>query len=76
MGNYLHKYGVQQIEFLDLLISQNNQGFETSTYFKAVDANSYLDFQINHYRKWRENIPFGQLRRIRKNCTTNTKFEE
>lgn len=70
------KHDSQQIEFLDLLICQNDEGFETSTYFKSVDANSDLNFQSNQYRKWKENIPFVQLRRMRKNCTTDTKFED
>lgn len=47
-----------------------------STYFKAVDSNSYLDFQSHHFRGWKENIQFGQFRRIRKNWANDHKFEK
>lgn len=50
--------------------------FHTSTHFKRVDTNSYIDYSSNHYRKWKSNIPYGQFRRVRKNCTSNTIFEE
>lgn len=46
-----------------------------STYFKQVDSNSYLEFSSGHHDAWKHNVPFGQFRRVRKNCTEETTFE-
>lgn len=43
------KFDVHEIEFLDLLVTQESNGFTTSTYFKPVDTNSYLNFNSYHY---------------------------
>lgn len=64
------------IEFLDLLISHDKYKFITATHFKKVDSNSYLDFNSGHFHKWKKNVPFGQFRRIRKNCTEDATYEE
>lgn len=40
-----------------------------------MDSNSYLDFPSGHYDRWKRNVPFGQFRRIHKNCTDNNMFE-
>lgn len=61
---------------LDIVISQVTGAFYTSTHFKTVDTNSYIDFKNKHYRKWKLNIPYGQFRRIRKNCTLDATFEK
>lgn len=70
------KFNNVEIEFLDVLIRKEKGRFSTSTFFKPVDSNSSLSFHSNHYRKWKENIPFGQMRRMRKNFTSDEKFEE
>lgn len=63
-----------QIEFLDLSITHDDKSFITSTFFKKVDANSYLDFSSGHFHKWKRNVPYGQFRRIRKNCTEDSTY--
>lgn len=70
------KFAPFKIEFLDLMISQENNRFTTSTYFRSVDTNSYLHYRSHHYKKWKKNIPYGQFRCIRKNCTSDSIFEE
>lgn len=70
------KYNKDEIDFLDLVIKPENNQFMRSTFFNSIDANSYLSFQRNHFRKWKENIPFGQLRRIRKNCNSDDVFDK
>lgn len=70
------KFNKQQIEFLDLIVKHENGKWGTATYFKEVDANSYISFKSNHLRKWKENIPYGQLRRVRKNCTSEKEFKD
>lgn len=68
-------FGENEIEFLDLVVSHDKDKFITSTYFKPVDINSYLDFKSGHYSKWKKNVPYGQFHRIRKNCTEDKTFE-
>lgn len=38
------KFEREIIEFLNLTISRKEDLFQTATFFKKVDANSYLDF--------------------------------
>lgn len=40
-----------------------------------MGSNSSLQFDSGHLRRWKENVSFGQYRRIRKNCTLNSDFE-
>lgn len=68
-------FGRDKIEFLDLVVSHDSEKFITSTYFKAVDINSYLDYSSGHFKKWKQNVPYGQFRRVRKNCTNEKTFE-
>lgn len=70
------KFNKQEIEFLDILVSQEGGRFNSSTYFKPVDINSYLDFESHHYRNWKENMTFGNVRRIGKNCAQDSQFEK
>lgn len=72
---FTHNFSDIEIQFLDLSISHNNDNFITSTYFKSVDTNSYLDFSSGHYSKWKKNVPYGQFRRVRKNCSEDATFE-
>lgn len=64
-----------KIEFLDLLITIQNEKFNTSTH-KKVDTNSYLAFNSGHYKSWKTNIPYGQYRRIRIFFTQEETFEK
>lgn len=68
------KFSKQHIEFLDLIGKHENGRCVTATYFKEVDANSYISFKSNHLRKWKENIPYSY--RVRKNCTSEKEFKE
>lgn len=65
-----------EIEFLDVLISHDQQRYTTSTFFKKVDSNSYLELSSGHYHKWKRNIPFGQFRQVRTNCTEESMYQE
>lgn len=46
------------------------------TFSKKVNSNSFLDYHSCHYRKWLNNIPFGQLCRIRRNCIGSSDFKK
>lgn len=66
----------EQINFLDLQIKREGIKLCTETYFKAVDRNSYLPLDSCHHPVWLENIPKGQLVRLRRNCTSKETFLE
>lgn len=48
--NLTPNFNTTTIEFLDLNIFQEKCSFQTSTHFKSVDTNSYIDFSSHHYR--------------------------
>lgn len=68
-------YQEETIEFLDLNISYKDESYVTSAYFKKVEANSFLNFSSGHFHKWK-NIPYGQFRQIRTNCTEDLAFQK
>lgn len=57
------------IDFLDLNIFIDKGKIHTKTFFKTVDAHSLLDFGSNHLKCWKTNMPYGQIVRMRRNCT-------
>lgn len=63
------------LEYLDIELSVLDTQIITKTFFKSVDCNSFLNFQSSHYKKWLLNIPYGQFRRVRKNCSRDVDFE-
>lgn len=79
-----NEYGIQlsgnispgTMEYLDTELKSEDNKMISITYFKEVDTNSLLDFKSVHYKQWLSNVPFGQFRRLRKNCTLEKDFEE
>ncbi|XP_063797750.1 sialic acid-binding Ig-like lectin 5 [Pseudophryne corroboree] len=73
-------FSPNRLEFLDLVLSTENfcstGKIETYTHFKNVDSNSYLQFGSCHLPQWKENIPYSQYTRLRRNCTDLSKFDE
>ena len=66
----------EKINFLDLEITKEGTKLVTQTHFKTVDRNSYLPLDSCHHNPWLENIPKGQLLRLRRNCTKTNVFLE
>lgn len=65
----------KQIQFLDLVISIENNQLTTKTYFKEVTRNSYLPITSCHHKPWLFNIPKGQLIRVKRNCTKESDYK-
>lgn len=65
----------EKIYYLDVTLFSEGERILMSYYFKPVDCNSLLDFRSYHHKQWRTNIPFGQFRRLRKNCTKDSDFQ-
>ncbi|KAJ1211274.1 hypothetical protein NDU88_006635 [Pleurodeles waltl] len=64
-----------QVPFLDLLIHNVNGKLETDTYHKITDRNSLRRYDSYHPKALRDNLPFGQFLRLRRNCSSVHLFE-
>jgi hypothetical protein len=57
------------IPFLDLDISKNDKGYlHTSIFRKPTGGNTILRADSFHPKRLKENIPYGQLQRVRRIC--------
>lgn len=61
---------------MDLNIQIQNNKFICSTYHKPVSRNSFILFSSCHLPRWLLNIPTGQFRRLKRNCTLSEQFEK
>ncbi|XP_078541845.1 uncharacterized protein LOC144827386 [Lissotriton helveticus] len=57
------------IDFLDISIKVQNDHLHTTLYRKPTERNSLLRYSSHHTRSLRDNLPFGQFLRVRRNCS-------
>ncbi|XP_073508936.1 uncharacterized protein [Phyllobates terribilis] len=70
------KCGQHQMEFLDVMLDIDQDGFiHTDVFRKPTSVNSLLCAASSHPRNLVENIPTGQFLRIRRICSSDAKFE-
>ena len=55
--------------FLDLNLSVSQGMIKTDTHFKPTARNSLLNYKSFHPKHLRDNLPFGQFLRLRRNCS-------
>uniref|UniRef100_A0A8C5WDY6 Reverse transcriptase domain-containing protein n=1 Tax=Leptobrachium leishanense TaxID=445787 RepID=A0A8C5WDY6_9ANUR len=70
------KWSRDIIAFLDLEIYVKENKLHTRTFFKDVDANTFIDKTSCHNDIWLKGVPKGQLTRIRRNCSEIKEFEQ
>ena len=63
------------LPFLDILIKLEQGHITTDLYTKATDAHSYLQYDSCHPSHCKNSIPFSQFMRLRRICSTDTKFD-
>ena len=63
-------FSFDKIEFLDLIISIENQKLKTNLFIKPTNKQLYLDFNSNHPLHCKESIPFSQALRVVERCAT------
>ncbi|XP_044133679.1 N-formyl peptide receptor 3-like [Bufo gargarizans] len=68
--------GGEKVEFLDIEITRRKNRYLCNTFHKPTAKNGYIPFSSCHLPRWLTNIPFGQFRRLKRNCTEEDKFEE
>ena len=66
---------VNELPFLDLLITIREGKLETRTFFKPTDKNSLLKYESHHPKALRDNLPYGQFLRLRRNCSENAIYQ-
>nr|XP_033783443.1 uncharacterized protein LOC117351761 [Geotrypetes seraphini] len=66
---------MDNIQFLDVDISLDvHNNFSTKVFIKLTDRNTFLKFDSSHSRKLKESLPFSQMVRIRRNCSSLTDY--
>ncbi|XP_069465004.1 uncharacterized protein [Ambystoma mexicanum] len=74
--NFTMTFNQEKIPFLDLEIFKDAENKLGTTLFrKATDKNTLLLFDSFHPQSLRQNLPFGQFLRVRRNCTHKEEFE-
>lgn len=66
---FKHEFSTEKVEFLDLVISINNNKMETNLYIKPSNKQLYLDFLSNHPDHCKEGVIFGQALRVIERCS-------
>ncbi|XP_078533257.1 uncharacterized protein LOC144819159 [Lissotriton helveticus] len=63
---FTHCFNKQEVVFLDLVIR---------THHKPTAKNNLLEFSSFHPRPLRENLPYGQYLRLRRNCSDTNEYK-
>lgn len=61
--------------FLDVTVGSCSEVLTTTIYKKDTDRNTILHYRSSHPQCLKENLPYGQLLRIRRNCTEVGDFD-
>lgn len=65
-----------RISFLDLSIYSTPSGLQSELYRKPMARNSLLQYDSQHPKSLRSNLPYGQFLRVRRNCYTLDKYKD
>lgn len=64
------------LPFLDTITTIHNQHISTSLYSKTTDSHSYLHYSSQHPKKCKDNIPYSQMLRVKRICSSPTAFQQ
>ncbi|XP_060066994.1 uncharacterized protein LOC132547247 [Ylistrum balloti] len=74
---FTYEVSSTSMNFLDTTVIKEEDGtLQTTLYTKPTDAHLYLHYHSCHPRQQIRNIPFGQLLRVRRICSTLDEFEK
>lgn len=71
-----YNYSKISVDFLDITVYRANDRLQTKTFFKETDRNAYIPTTSNHHKNWVRNIPKGQFKRVRRNCTLDSDYQD
>ena len=70
------EHSQQSISFLDVMVTKKSEQLDTKVYRKETDRNSFLDFSSYHTPGLKKGLPYSQLVRIKRICSSEMAFEE
>ncbi len=73
---FTYEYSTNTINFLDVQVTKNEQGFlTTDLYTKPTDSHAYLNFSSCHPRHIVNSIQFSQAIRLRRICSKENQLK-
>ncbi|XP_078504074.1 uncharacterized protein LOC144762705 [Lissotriton helveticus] len=72
---FTHASSKSEAIFLDVTIHIRGTRLTTKTYHKPTAKNNLLEYTSFHPRPLKENLPYGQYLRLRRNCSELTDFK-
>ena len=70
------EYSNTNLSFLDVMIHKDKHGIiSTDLFRKPTDARNYLHYSSAHPKSCKKGIPYSQLLRVRRICSTRERFE-
>ena len=73
--NFTLEFSRESVSFLDVMVKMDQQ-VSTSVYKKKTDRNNYLHFSSYHPPGLKKGLPYSQLLRVKRICSTETAFEK
>ena len=64
-----------ELPFLDIKLSINGSGIQTSVYYKETDTHNYLHHTSFHPQHCKQAIPYSQFLRLRRICSNDDDFK-
>jgi hypothetical protein len=64
------------VNFLDTVISLDNNRLISDLYTKPTDTHSYLRYDSAHHPRCKQGIPYGQFLRIRRICHNDETYDQ
>ena len=73
---YTYDISELTINFLDISLRIDGDDIATSIYTKPTDSHSYLQYGSSHPNKCKDSIPYSQLLRLRRICSSDLDFRK
>lgn len=67
---FTHEISTVSVNFLDLNLSIHDDRITTNIFYKPTDSHSYLMYQSSHPPACKKSIPYSQLLRAKRICST------
>ena len=75
--SYTWDYSESQVSFLDVTICREvGGGISADVFSKPTDTHQYLDYRSCHPKHVKQAIPYGQALRLRRICSSESKFDQ
>ena len=76
MIQFKHEFSTEKVEFLDLVISLEDNRIKTNLFIKPCNKQLYLDYYSNHPEPCKEGVVYGQAIRVIERCSDNEDAEK